>query len=178
MGEQQTLFVCALASGGFGAAVGTAFGATVGAITWSDGRVAGTFIGFGLARAYERAARHELTPTTKGAVVGGTDGAVFLGAVGILVGALVAWRMPSAGDVLVPTAVGMVLLLSLGSLFGFMAFALVRTGARAVAPLFFGAMLGAAIGVFWWRLNGLFVGLVLGLFGGTALAFLRGPRRS
>jgi hypothetical protein len=178
MEERQTLFLWALVSGGFGAALGTAFGATVGAITWRDGRVAGTFIGFGLARAYERAVRCELAAATKGAVVGGTDGAVFLGTVGILVGALVAWRVPRAADVLVPTAVVMVLLLALGSLFGSIAFALVRTGTRAVVPIFFAAMFGAGIGVYCGRLNGLFIGLVLGLVAGTAVAVLRGPRRS
>jgi hypothetical protein len=178
MSEQQTLFLWILLSGGFGAALGAAFGATVGAITWLSGRAAGTFIGFRLARAYERAAERELTPGKKGALIGGADGAVFLGTVGVLVGTLIAWRVPTAGDVLGPAAAAVTLLVGIGSLFGFMALALLRAGIRAVVPLFFGAMLGAAVGLLLGRTNGLFAGLVIGLMGGTAFAFLRGPRRS
>jgi hypothetical protein len=163
MSEQQTLLLWILLSGGFGVVLGTAFGATVGAITWLSGRAAGTLIGFRVARAYERAAERELT---------------FLGAVGVLVGTLIAWRIPSAGEVLRPAAAAVTLLVAIGSLFGFMALALLRSGIRAVVPLFFGAMLGAAVGLFLGRTNGLFAGLVLGLIGGTAFAFLRGPRAS
>jgi hypothetical protein len=178
MSEQQTLFLWMLTSGSFGAALGAAFGAGVGAITWLNGRAAGTFIGLGLARAYERVAECKLTPGKKGALIGGTDGAVFVGAMGALVGAMVAWSIPTAGEVLGPAAVAVTVLVGAGALFGLMAFALLRTGVRAVGPLFIGSMLGASIGWYLWKSNGLLAGLVVGLVAGTAVAFLLGPPRS
>jgi hypothetical protein len=177
MGDQQTLFLWILASGGFGAVLGGGFGAAVGAITWLNGRPAGTFLGLGMARAFERAAERELTPGKKGALIGGTDGAVFLGVIGVVVGAMVAWRNPAAGEVLGPTAGALILLVVGGTLFGLLAYALVRTGLRAVMPLFSGAMLGAAIGLLLGRANGLFPGLVVGLTAGTLVAFFLRPRR-
>jgi hypothetical protein len=178
MSDQQIMFLWVLLSGAFGAALGAAFGAIVGAITWLNGRAAGTFLGLSLARAYERAAERELTPGKKGALIGGADGAVFLGVIGVLVGALIAWHIPDPGAVLAPTAAAVTVLVAIGSLFGFMALALLRSGTRAVVPLFFGAMVGAGVGLFLGRTNGLFAGLVLGLVAGTAFAFLRGPRAS
>jgi hypothetical protein len=178
MGEQQTLFFWILASGGFGAALGAAFGAGVGAVTWLSGRAAGTFFGFRMARAFENAARYELTPGTKGALIGGTDGSVFLGAVGVVVGAVVASRTPAAWEILGPTAAALTILMGGGILFGLIALALLRTGVRAVIPLFFGAMLGAGIGLWLGRANGLLTGLGVGIAAGTLIAFLWGPRAS
>ncbi len=175
MGDHQT-FLWILACGAFGAGLGAAFGAVVGALTWGEGRAAGTFLGLRMVRAFERATASELTPGKKGALIGGTDGAAFLGVVGVLVGALVA-RSPDAGNVLGPAAVAMILLVGGGLLFGLMAYALLRTGVRAVVPLFAGAMLGAAIGLYLRRIDALFTGLLLGLAAGTFVAFLIGPRK-
>ena len=63
-------------------------------------------------------------------------------------------------------------------LFGLMAYALVRTGIRAVAPVFCATMLGAGIGLWLGRAHGLFAGLAAGLVAGTVIAFVWGPRRS
>jgi hypothetical protein len=178
MGEQQILFLWVLASGGFGAVLGAAFGAVVGAITYLNGRAAGTFLGFRVARAYEQAAEHKLTRGLKGALIGGTDGAAFLGVAGVVVGAVIASNSPSAGAVLGLTAAAAMLLVAGGTLFGLLAYVLLRSGLRAVGPVFIGAMLGAATGIWLGHTSGLFVGLIVGLFAGTAAAFLLKPRKS
>jgi hypothetical protein len=69
------------------------------------------------------------------------------------------------------------LLLGAGGLFGFVAIVLLRTGVRAVLPLFAGAMIGAGVGLYLDRANSLFAGLVLGIAAGTLFAFLWGPRK-
>jgi hypothetical protein len=177
MGDQQAMFLCILASGSFGALLGGTFGAVVGAITWLSGRAAGTILGFRMARAYESAAESELAPGPKGALIGATDGAFFLGSTGVLVGAGVASRTSAAWEVLEPTAGAAVMLVGACIVFGMMALALARNGTDAVVPLFGASVTGAVVGLHLGRANGLFLGLVLGLVAGTAIAFVRGPRR-
>lgn len=178
MDDQHTLFLWILASGGFGALLGAGFGALVGAITWLNNRAVGTYLGLRVARGFETAAGHELSPGFKGAVIGGTDGSAFLGTVGILIGAIVAPNTPAAWEVLGPTAVVATLLIGGGILFGCIALVLLRTGVRAVLPLFVGTLLGAGAGAYVGRANSLFVGLVFGIAGGTLLAFLWGPPKT
>jgi hypothetical protein len=178
MGDQQGLFLCILASGSFAALLGGSFGAVVGAITWLSGRAAGTILGFQMARAYESAAESKLAPGPKGALIGGTDGAVFLGSIGVLVGAVVASRTPVPSEVLEPTAAAAVMLVGTCIVFGMMALVLTRSGTHAVVPLFGASLLGAVVGLYCGRSYGLFMGLVLGLVAGTVIAFLWGPRRS
>ncbi len=52
MDERTRLFVCVLASVGFFAALAGLFGALTGALTWRDGRAAGTMLGLSVARAF------------------------------------------------------------------------------------------------------------------------------
>ena len=135
MGDQQALFLCILASGSFGALLGGSFGAVVGAVTWLSGRAAGTILGFQMARAYESAAESKLAPGPKGALIGGTDGAIFLGSIG-LVGGVVASRTPVPSEVLEPTAAAAVMLVGTCIVFGMIALVLTRSGTHAVVPLF------------------------------------------
>jgi hypothetical protein len=172
MGDQQTLFLCIVASGGFAAVLGGAFGALVGAVTWLNGRAAGTAIGFRMARAYETAAGYKLTVGQKGALVGGADGSIFLAVLGMLVGALVGWRMPAAWEVLLPLAVGLTLIVGAGAVFGLLAYLLLRVGVRALGVVFLGAMAGAVIGLLLGDGNGLFYGIILGFFGATIVALI------
>jgi hypothetical protein len=178
MGEQHALFLWILASGAFGAVLGMGFGAMVGAITHLNGRAAGTFLGFRVARAFEEAAESELSPGKKGALIGGVDGSAFLGTVGVVIGAIVASRTPAPLEVLGPTAAAVTLLVSGGTLFGLWAYVLLRAGVRAVGPVFVGAAVGAGMGVYLGHTNGLFMGLILGVAAGTLFAFLWWFRKS
>jgi hypothetical protein len=161
MDDRARLFFLVLAGGlGFGV-LGAAFGAVTGAVSWKNGRAAGTALGLGVARAFARLSEDEFSPAWKGALVGGTDGLAFLGVVGTAIGYLagregVGWRV-------LPTAFLAAVLLAAGAIaLGLLAYVLLAGGSRAVAGLFVGGALGAVGGLAVARLDGLVVGAVAG----------------
>src|SRR5438552_974629 len=170
MDERTRLFLWVLAGGGSFSFLGASFGALTGAMTWKNGRAGGTALGFAVARAFARAAGAELPPVRKGALVGGTDGLVFLGLIGTVIGFIAGARHPSEWATLRPLLFGATLLVAGAAFFGVLAYAIVAGGVRAIAALFVGAILGALIGHAFGALSGLLIGAISGAVVGTAVA--------
>jgi hypothetical protein len=126
--------------------VGALFGALAGAYTRADGRAAGGLFGNAVASALGKLEGETATRPLTGLIVGAVDGAVFLGAVGLIVGLVLAFqgdafpleslRLPLAAAVLL--AIGAVLL-------GALAYFLIWGGSWAVG-LVFTALVGAVVG--------------------------------
>jgi hypothetical protein len=161
MDEQTRIFLwTVIAAGGF-AMIGAAFGALTGAMTWRDGRAGGTALGLAVARAYERIAQEDLPVAWKGGLIGGTDGFIFFGLIGGLVGCWAGVR--GVGWEVLGTLLLYGGALAFGAVFlGVLAYALIAGNARSVAALFGGGIVGAYVGYRAGETNGLLAGLLIG----------------
>jgi hypothetical protein len=172
MDDRVRIFASILAAGGFFGALGCAFGALAGVLTWRSGRAAGTALGFAVARAFARAAQTELSPGAMGALVGGTDGFLFLGLVGTGFGAFAAYRGQGGWEVVSPAAQAALLLAGGAVFFGLLGYALVRTGVRHMAGVCAAGLCGAIAGALLGGADGLMLGTAAGVLAGTAAALL------
>jgi hypothetical protein len=171
--QNLRVFLWALAGAGFFGALGGAFGALAGVVTWTNGRAAGTGMGFAVARAFARIARTELSPAGRGALVGATDGSLFLGFVGVVLGYVAATHGPGGWRILGPAALTALLLACGAVFFGSLAHGLTRAGVWAVVCLFAGGVGGAIGGALLGGLDGIMIGAIAGILAGTALALWR-----
>src|SRR5262245_47469355 len=162
MDEGTRLFWWLLGGEGVFALLGGAFGAITGFFHARSGRSAGTRVGQGVARAYDRLSDDGLSPVARGTVVGGTDGVVFGVVVGTVVGLVAAWHVPGGWAVFRPAALAGVLLVGTAVALGLFAGLMAFIGVRAVVGLFIGGMAGALAGFAWARADGLFVGILAG----------------
>jgi hypothetical protein len=162
MDPQMRTFLWVLGSAGFFALLGGVFGAITGVVTWTSGRAAGSTLGLAVARAFARAAEKDLPPAIKGALIGGTDGFVFLGLVGVAAGAFAASRYPASWETFWPLALGGVLIAGGALCFGGLAYLLLRLGTAVVVGLSLGGMAGALSGFVLAGVDGLLPGLLTG----------------
>jgi hypothetical protein len=167
-------FLWVVATGGFFAVLGGVFGCITGVITWKGGRAAGTFVGASVAQAFARAAGKELSRTTRGALTGGVDGFVFLGLLGTVIGAIVAWQRPQEWQTLRPLALTGLSLVGAALGFGGLAYILRQQGRTGVLGLFGGGLSGAILGAALGGVDGLFPGILAGALLGTGLSALLG----
>ncbi len=162
-----------LAGALFFGGLGGLFGALAGSLSWSSGRAAGTYFGLEVARAFARVGGRELSPAVTGALVGGTDGVLFLGVLGTGWGFWVAGN----GSGSVPWLMWLpfcFLFLALGAVgFGLLAYGTLPGGSLAVVALFLGGLGGGVLGFWWSGLNGLMIGILAGVVLGVLLAYLR-----
>jgi hypothetical protein len=165
-------FLWILGSAGFFATLGSAFGAVTGALYWRSGRTSGTGLGLYFAGQLERTARRESTRAEKGALVGAVDGFLFLGAVGVTVGAVAAYRVHPPSSLLWPLAQAGLYLGGAAVGFGFLAIAMVRNGVWAIAPACIAGLVGAFLGARLSGETGLMLGAILGLAVGGVIPFL------
>jgi hypothetical protein len=161
-----------LGGGGFGAALGGVFGAAAGATYWSSGRTAGTAFGQRVATAFDNAGEQELSRTTRGAIVGATDGFLFLGVVGIMVGVFFASVGQANEALFIPLVITSSILALAAAFFGMLAYAMVRNGVWAVIGLFFGALTGAILSALALGVDRFLLGVVPGMAVGTLASFL------
>jgi hypothetical protein len=159
-------------SGGVGAMIGMAFGALTGAVHWGNGRAAGTFLGHRVLEAFESAGGREYSPRKRGTIVGATDGFLFLGVVGTLLGVVFTYvGVPDTG-VFLSLAIGSFFVALAAVFFGMLAYALVRNGVVAVIGLFVGGMSGAFMAAMLFGADYLMLGVIPGIVLGTAASFL------
>jgi hypothetical protein len=179
MDERTRLFLCVLASVGFFAVLAGLFGVVTGIVTWRSGRAAGTLLGLSVAHAFARLSQDGLSKTSWGALVGGTDGAVFGAGVGTLVGLIAGWYGRAEWETLRPIVLASMLLVAAAMLFGLAAIGLTVAGTRAIVGLFVGGMVGAANGIWIGTANALIVGVLAGGIAGTLLfvAFRSGRKQ-
>jgi hypothetical protein len=175
--ERTRLFLCVLASVGYFAVLAGLFGVVTGVVTWRSGRAAGTQLGLSVARAFARLSESGLTKTGWGALVGGTDGAVFGAGVGTLVGLIAGWYGRAEWDTLRPILWASMLLVVAAILFGLAAIGLTIAGTRAILGLFVGGMAGAINGVLIGTTDALVMGVLAGGIAGTLLYLVFRSRR-
>lgn len=161
-----------LGTGGYGAVLGGVFGGVTGYVHWGSGRAAGTFLGHRLLEAFESAGGQEYSPRQRGTLVGVTDGFVFLGVIGTVVGTVFAYVGRPDDEVLLYGAVGGVLLALAAMFFGILAYAIVRNGVWAVIGLFIGGIGGAFAATLLFGVNHLLAGVVPGLVVGMLAGLL------
>jgi hypothetical protein len=176
MDARLSAFAWILASGCFGAVVGTLFGAVAGALYWRSGRASGTRLSLGFAETVRRFAGREFSRPAKGALIGAVDGFLFLGGVGTVVGALAVYGGRPPADLLWPAMYLTLLLVGLAAFFGLLAYTLTRAGVRGLAPVACGGVLGAALGWSQGGVGGLLYGAIAGIAVGNVLGLLW-PRR-
>jgi hypothetical protein len=158
--------------GGCGAVLGMAFGAVTGAVHWGGGRAAGTFLGHRALEAFEAAGGREYSPRQRGALVGATDGFLFLGVLGTLLGVVFTYVAAPDAGVVIYLAIGGFLIALAAAFFGMLAYALVRNGVVAVIGLFVGGIGGAFTAAVLFGADHLMLGVVPGIVLGTAASFL------
>src|SRR5690242_1781154 len=88
MDERLRAFLWLLGSAGAGGALGAAFGAAAGALYWRSGGASGTRLALWVVERIGRFADRDFSRPTKGALVGGVDGFLFLGVLATLFGAV------------------------------------------------------------------------------------------
>jgi len=177
MDDRLTIAAWTLAGAGLFALLGAAFGAVAGALAWAHGKAAGGYVGRAFAEALDRVRDEPLSPTAKGAVIGGTDGAAFLAVVGGILGAVLGYRgdvPPQVGAYVV--LAGVALALAAG-LFGLTAYGLLRAGVWALGAILAGAIAGALLGGRLAGRDGILYGILVGGLVGALPAVFRGGRR-
>jgi hypothetical protein len=174
--KELETFARVLACGGFFGLLGAAFGALVGHLSWKRGHSAGSAAGLAIARAMARVAGRQSSPGRTGALVGATDGLIFLGLVGTAVGLLAA-RGHFGWTLLGRAAFGVLILTGSAVFFGGLALGIIHAGTRAIAGVFAGGMLGAASGAMLARGDGLVLGAVGGVLAGTLLGMVSRSHR-
>jgi hypothetical protein len=171
--ERTRLFLWVLLASTFFAFLGGLFGAVTGVVTWRDGRAAGTVLGLRVARAFARLAERDLGATTRGALVGGTDGAAFGAVVGALLGFIATRGGQGEWESLRPILIGSLALVSGALLFGIAAIGLTSAGIRVLLGLFAGSMCGALAGFSLGGTDGLLFGTLAGAVAGTLCCLRR-----
>lgn len=152
--------------------VGGLFGALAGAMARASGHKPGSWIGRRILDAVERMLRAELTPVQGGALVGGCDGAAFLGGVGCLLGLAAGsneWFPRQALPIMFAAIAGIALL---ALHFGLLAYGFIRAGIRAIGGASLGAMAGVFLGAWLLAWPGVFIGGEAGALGGLAASLL------
>lgn len=172
MDDRWRIYLWIIGSGGFGAILGTVFGALSGAIYWSSGRTSGTSLGIRLVQSFRRAGQDDLSHTKQGALVGAVDGFVFLGVLGSLAGWFFVWRGWTPGFVLGTVGVTLLGLAAGAAAFGMLGYTLILTGIRGISLVCLGSLSGAILGFRLAALSGLMLGLGIGFMIGTILGLV------
>lgn len=180
MDERLQIFGYALCGAGVFGLLGALFGALAGVMMRLTGRAAGSYLGITVAAAFARARGRPLSDVAAGLIIGGTDGACFLGVAGVLAGAAIGYVGKEPARLLwnVTWAGG---LLTLGAVFfGGLAYGVVRAGAWVVGLSFAVACAGGILGFVLDSGTGLFLGAaggaLLGSISGALLGLLTPDR--
>ena len=146
MDDRLRLFLWVAGGAGFFALLGALFGALAGAVTRKHGRAAGGFLGYSVAKSFERVRDEPLSDLAAGAIVGGTDGAFFLGLVGALAGAVAGHAGTVEPVAAVWVGCGAVLLAVGAAALGLLAYGIAWAGVWSLAGVCGGAVGGALLG--------------------------------
>jgi len=143
MDDRLDIFLWTLAGAFSFALLGGLFGGLAGWLSARHGSTSGTLLGRKAADAVARLLERELTEAGRAALVGGADGALFLGLIGTLIGLVAGHRGEAPAAWLVP-GFAILLLLVVGAVFfGLLAYGLVRLSVGSVLGVFLGGIGGA-----------------------------------
>ncbi len=172
MDERLRIGLWIVSGAGGGSLLGGAFGALTGALFAQSGRMAGTRLGRQVVEAFVRTGERELSPVAQGAVVGAADGVLFLGTLGLVGGALLGLGGREVGELLVPAALGSLLLVGAAAFFGVLAYGMTRHGMRAVLLVFVAGLLGSFVAGVLLGADRCLLGTIPGLAVGLVLSFV------
>lgn len=170
------LWICLwmVGGGGLGAVLGGAFGALTAVLYAQSGGAAGTRLARRLVENFLDTRERQPASTSCAALIGAVDGFLFLGLLGLVAGALLGVSGRAPGELLLPFAVGSVLLVGGAAFFGVLAYSLARNGFWAVLCIFAGGLLGTFLAGIQLGADHCLLGTVPGLFLGMLVSFLRG----
>jgi hypothetical protein len=132
--ERFHLFLWLLAGASLFGLLGGAFGALAGAFARRSGSAIGGFVGPIVVASFERVSDNPLSPGLSGAVSGGSDGLLFLAALGLAIGGYAYSCGPDAGVIFLEFS-GVALLLILATLcFAGLRWVLLKTSVRSLPP--------------------------------------------
>jgi hypothetical protein len=177
MDDRVRIFLCVLAGAGLFAVLGGVFGAIAGAWQRAGGRVSGGAIGVWVTQALERARQSPLPDLTAGAVIGGVDGALFLGVLGCLFGGGVGYAGAAHTHLLFDVGLGAAALVAIALGFGCIAHGLTRGGVRSFGVFFLVIILCGTLGGGVAGVVGVFIGALVGMALGAIGGFVVGPGR-
>jgi hypothetical protein len=176
MDERLLIFCWAAGGGVFLGGVGALFGGLAGYMARLHGRSPGSFVGWRVLRAVERALHRELTPLRAGILIGAFDGASFLGLIGVLLGLLAgkaAWLSPAA---LVTIFLGVAIVAVLAVALGLAAYAFSRAGIVVFGTASAGGLVGVFIAALIAGPASILAGAWIGLLLGFGVGWLGGRR--
>ena len=143
MDNRLGIFLWTLAGAFSFALLGGLFGSLAGWLSARHGSASGSVLGRRAADALARLLERDLTEAGRAALVGGADGALFLGLIGTFIGLIAGQRDEAPAAWLVP-AFAILLLLVVGAVFfGLLAYGLVRLRVGSVLGVFLGGISGA-----------------------------------
>lgn len=151
--------------------VGGAFGAVAGGLSWRNGNASGSLIGTKVARAIRKILDRELTPTQEGSIIGGADGAFFLGLIGALVGLIVHFTGGEPSEWLLPAFLILISLLTGALLFGLLAYGMLRLRVHSIFTVCLGGLIGATVTAWKFGPSHIVPGAVAGIFSGALLYY-------
>lgn len=178
MNDRLGVFLWTFGGGLAFAVVGAAFGGLTGGVNARHGRTGGTVIGRRIARAIEGLFRRPLSEFQRGVLVGATDGAIFLGLVGIVLG-LIADRADYDPEAwLVPIFLILVGAAVLAAIFGMIAFGMSSRGWQSLGGVVFGGLAGMLVAILCIGRDHLVPSAVCGMVLGAIIVFSRPRKRS
>src|SRR5262245_9079503 len=171
MDDRLSLLLWTLAGAFAFALVGGLFGGLAGWLSWRNGNACGSIVGRRMADALAQLMKDEPTEAQRAVLVGASDGVLFLGLIGTLLGLLASQRDQPPADWLLPAVSILVLLAAGAALFGALAYGLVSLRLRAVLGFFVGGMSGALVAASQWGVAHIVPGAAVGILVGALVTF-------
>jgi hypothetical protein len=134
MEERVHLFLWLLAGAGLFGLLGAGFGSLAGALARRSGHAIGGLVGPTVVASFERVSDRSFSPGSSGAVSGGTDGGLFLAALGLGVGGYAYSRGAEAAVVFLEFSCAALSLILATLLFAGLRWVLVTTSVRSQPP--------------------------------------------
>lgn len=171
----ERLWICLwmIGGGGLGAVLGGAFGALTAVMYARSGGAAGTRLARRIVENFLETTEGQPSTIGRAALIGAADGFVFLGLLGLVTGALMGVSGRATSELVLPFAVGSVLLVGGAAFFGGLAYSLARNGLWAILCVFAGGFLGTFLAGIFLGADNCLLGTVPGLLAGLMLSFIR-----
>lgn len=173
----ERLWICLwmIGGGGLGAVLGGAFGALTAVLYAQSGGAAGTRLARRIVENFVETSERQFSATGRAALIGAVDGFLFLGLLGLVGGAMMGVSGRATSELLLPFAVGSVLLVGGAAFFGGLAYSLARNGlwVRVILSVFAGGSLGSFLAGIFLGADNCLLGTILGLLVGLMVSFIR-----
>lgn len=168
MDDRLRICLWMVGGGGFGSVLGGVFGALAAVLYARNGGAAGTRLARCIVANFLDTAERQPSSTRRAALIGATDGSLFLGLLGLIAGALLGWSERGASG-LELAGLGCILL-GFAAYFGVIAYIL--SGLPAIFGVCLGGVAGSAFAGFILGTDNCLLGTVPGLLVGLIFSLL------